>query len=135
LLCTGNYKWDNHIHTRQHRLAVLVSLGHQYSIVVGGNSPLGNIQQHGWFMTDTSLSYAQQVQQVKSRVDWVFEAGFDFLTTESGSSEFTHPECGLMLDLMNVYADYVATVWGREAGIKVHCSTGQVLFSAAMHTI
>ena len=122
----GNYKWDNHLHTRQHRLAVLINIGHQYSLVIGANSPLGNVQQHGWFMADTSLSYKQQVEQVKSRVDWVFEAGFDFLTTESGSSEFTHPECNLMLDLLNVYADYVANVWGREAGVKVHCSVGQV---------
>ena len=105
---------------------MLVELGHQYSLAIGGNTPLGNVQQHGWFMTDTALAYEQQVQQVRSRVDWVFQAGFDFLTTESGSSEFTHPECGLMLDLMNEYAGYVSGVWGREAGIKVHCSTGQV---------
>lgn len=30
-----------------------------------------------------------------------------------------------MLDLINVFADYVNVTWGREAGIKVHCSTGQ----------
>ena len=126
ILYIGNYKWDNHLHTRQHRLSILVELGHQYSLVIGGNTPLGNVQQHGWFMTDTALSFESQVKQIHSRVDWVFEAGFDFLTTESGSSEFTHPDCGLMLDLMNEYARYVSHVWGREAGIKVHCSTGQV---------
>ena len=126
-LLLGNYLWDNHLHTRQHRLSLLVELGHKYSVIVGGNSPLGNVQQHGWFMADTRLSYTQQVQQIKRRVDWVFEAGFDFLTTESGSSEFTHPECNLMLDLLNIYADYVANKWGREAGVKVHCSTGQVI--------
>ena len=41
-------------------------------------------------------------------------------------SEFTHPECDLMLELMNEFAEYVNGTWGREAGIKVHCSTGQV---------
>lgn len=125
-LLLGSHHWDNHLHTRQHRLAILVELGHHYSLVVGANSPLGNVQQHGWFMADTRLSYMQQVESIKSRVDWIFEAGFDFLTTESGSSEFTHPECSLMLDLLNVYAEYVSRVWGKEAGVKVHCSTGQV---------
>lgn len=43
----------------------------------------------------------------------------DFLTTESGLSEFTHPECSLMLDLINEFASYVNGTWGREAGIKV----------------
>jgi hypothetical protein len=32
----------------------------------------------------------------------------------------------LMLDLLNEYATYVNITWGREAAVKVHCSTGQV---------
>lgn len=125
-LLLGNYKWGKDLDTRQNRMKILTDLGHQYSIMVGANSPLGNVQQHGWFMVDTSLSMLQQAEQIKERVDWVFNAGFDFLTTESGSSEFHHPECDLMVDLMNAYAEYVNGTWGREAGIKVHCSTGQV---------
>ena len=31
-----------------------------------------------------------------------------------------------MLDLLNAYATYVNVTWGREAAVKVHCSTGQV---------
>ena len=59
-------------------------------------------------------------------MDWIFTADFDFLSTESGLSEFNHPECDLMLDLLNEYARYVNRTWGREAAVKVHCSTGQV---------
>jgi len=77
-------------------------------------------------MVNTRLPFKQQAKQIRDRVDWIFSAGFDFLTTESGLSEFTHPECDLMLDLMNEFANYVNGTWGREAGIKVHCSTGQV---------
>jgi hypothetical protein len=33
----------------------------------------------------------------------------------------------LMLDLLNEYAMYVNITWGREAAVKVHCSTGQVM--------
>ena len=35
-------------------------------------------------------------------------------------------ECELMLELMNEFAIHVNVTWGREAAIKVHCSTGQV---------
>jgi hypothetical protein len=31
-----------------------------------------------------------------------------------------------MLELLNEFAEYVNGTWGREAGVKVHCSTGQV---------
>lgn len=30
-----------------------------------------------------------------------------------------------MLTLINEFADYANLTWGREAAIKVHCSTGQ----------
>jgi len=124
-LLLGSYKWGNEWHTRFRRLKILTELGHRYSLLIGADSPIGNIQQHGWFMVNVRLPFHQQTEQIKTRVDWIFSAGFDFLTTESGLSEFTHPECGLMVDLMNVFAQHVNETWGREAGIKVHCSTGQ----------
>jgi hypothetical protein len=31
-----------------------------------------------------------------------------------------------MLELMNEFAIHVNVTWGREAAIKVHCSTGQI---------
>lgn len=124
-LLLDNYKWGDELSTRQHRLAALTALGHRYSLLIGADVPLGNIQQHGWHMVNVRLPLAQQAQQIRDRVDWVFGAGFDFLSTESGMSEFTHPECGLMVDLMNIFASYVNGTWGREAAIKVHCSTGQ----------
>jgi hypothetical protein len=89
------------------------------------NDYTGNIQQHAWSMVDMHLPLQQQLKQIRDRIDWVFEANFDFITTESGLSEFTHPECELMLHLINEFAEYANGTWGREAGIKVHCSTGQ----------
>ena len=118
-LLLGSYKWGDEWSTRRKRLKTLVKLGHQYSLLVGVDVPLGNIQQHGWYMVNVRLPFPQQALQIRSRVDWILSAGFDFLTTESGLSEFTHPECDHMLDLMNVFADHVNGTWGREAGIKV----------------
>lgn len=124
-LLLGNYKWGDERATRQTRLRVLTALGHDYSLMVGADCPIGNIQQHAWSMVDTAEPVNKQLQRIRDRVDWIFDANFDFISTESGSSEFTHPECGLMLRLINEFAEYANGTWGREAAIKVHCSTGQ----------
>jgi hypothetical protein len=124
-LLLSNFKWGDELQTRFHRFKKLVDLAHKYSLLVGADVPIGNVQQHAWSMVNVRLPLQQQVLQIQERVDWLFAAGFDFLTTESGLSEFTHPECELMLDLLNAFAKHVNGSWGREAAIKVHCSTGQ----------
>ena len=127
-LLLGSFRWGDldHSQLRMNRLQILSNIGHSYSLLIGADVPLGNIQQHSWHMVNVRLPFEQQVKQIKERVDWVFNAGFDSLTTESGMSEFTHPECDLMLDLLNEYARYVNYTWGREAAVKVHCSSSQV---------
>jgi len=124
-LLLGSYKWGDELDTRHRRLKVLTALGHEYSLLVGADAPLSNVQQHAWTIVNTRLPLRKQIKQIHERVDWILSADFDFLTTESGLSEFTHPECDLMLDLLNAFADHVNGTWGREAGVKVHCSTGQ----------
>lgn len=125
-LLLGNYKWGDEMQTRLGRLKKLTHLGHKYSLLIGADIPVGNVQQHGWYIVNVRLPIKQQIKQIQERVDLLFKnAQFDFLTTESGLSEFTHPECDLMLDLLNAFAKHVNGTWGREAAIKVHCSTGQ----------
>jgi len=125
-LLLGNYKWGDELAVREQRLGLLTALGHQYSLLIGADVPLGNVQQHGWNMVNVRQPFDEQAEQLRRRIDWVLSVGFDFMTTESGLSEFTHPECTLMLDLLNTFAIHVNETWGREAGVKVHCSTGQV---------
>jgi hypothetical protein len=121
-LLLGNYKWGDEWDTRMGRLRTLTTLGHQYSLMIGADVPLGNVQQHGWYIVNVRLPFSQQADQIRQRVDWVLQTGFDFLTTESGLSEFTHPECDHMVELMNVFAEHVNVTWGREAAIKVKCT-------------
>lgn len=98
-LMLGNYKWRefDDSETRSKRMHVLTSLGHKYGLLIGADVPLGNVQQHSWFIVNPRLPFHEQAEQIRSRVDWVFRAGFDFITTESGLSEFTHPDCELLL--------------------------------------
>ena len=64
--------------------------------MTGADSPIVNIQQHGWSMVNTRHTRSQQRKQLRDRVDWIFRSGFDFLTTESGLSEFSHPGQGTL---------------------------------------
>jgi len=127
-LMLGSYKWGdlNHSRLRHKRLRAMTALAHDYGLLVGADVPIAEKQQHAWYMVHTRTPYERQVRDIRERVDWIFGAGFDFIGTESGLSEFNHPDCRLMLDLMDEFADYVNHTWGRSAFVKVHCSTGQV---------
>jgi hypothetical protein len=46
----GNYKWGYELETRKRRMRLLTQLGHEYSLMIGVDCPLGNIQQHAWSM-------------------------------------------------------------------------------------
>jgi hypothetical protein len=46
----------------------------------------------------------KQISDMNTRIDWAFNAGFDFISTESGLSEFTKPSCDLMLTLFNAFS-------------------------------
>jgi len=110
---------------RKSRLRVLTTLAHEFGLKVNADVPIAEMQQHAWYMVNTRDSFDQQVEDIHERVDWLFEAGFDGISTESGLSEFTFPDCQLMLDLLNTFSTYVNETWDRSASVKVHCSTGQ----------
>ena len=124
-LLLGNYKWGDELAIRFIRFTKLTNLGHKYSLLIGCVVPIGNIQQHGWYMVNVRLPFEEQKQQIHERIDYLFQAGYDFISTESGLSEFTHPECDLMLELFNTFASYISEKWNRFSAVKVHCSTGQ----------
>jgi hypothetical protein len=47
------------------------------------------------------VSDASDLASIIFRVNWIFDAGFDLISTESGFSEFTHPNDVTMLRWMN----------------------------------
>jgi hypothetical protein len=119
--------WENFANStlRQHRLKLLTDLGRQWGIMIGADVPIAEQQQHGWYMTDTSGTLKQQLQRIYNRIDWLMAAGFEFLSSESGFTEFSHPDCQLMLTWMNATAVYTTERYKKPTYIKVHISTGQ----------
>src|SRR5204862_30704 len=75
--------------TRQARLAELVARAHQWGLLAGCDSPIALRQQHAWRMIESFGNQAQELAQIRARVAWLKQAGFDFIGTEMGTSEFT----------------------------------------------
>jgi hypothetical protein len=76
---------------RHRRLQLLARMGQAVGLMVGVDDPIALQQQHSWVMTTTVGPKYKQLRAVRDRVDWLLSAGFDFLSTESGLSEFSHP--------------------------------------------
>jgi hypothetical protein len=110
---------------RRDRLKRLVDEAHRWGLTVGLDVPISQQQQHAFALIREIGDPRKEVEQLSRRVDWVMSAGFDYLSTVSGQSEFTHADPRKMLFWMNELVKRVEDVHHRHAFIKVHASTGQ----------
>ncbi|HEX4621083.1 MAG TPA: hypothetical protein VH208_05880, partial [Myxococcaceae bacterium] len=110
---------------RQGRFQQLVDRAHAWGLAAGADAAIALTQQHAFDLVQSPGTAQQDLAQIDSWEDWIFGAGFDFISTESGSTEFTHPPPSQMLDWMNEVATHAASAHGKPAYIKAHCSTGQ----------
>jgi hypothetical protein len=111
--------------TRLDRLTQIIDQAHAWGIWVGADVPIALEQQHTFRLLRTAGTLEEEVAEIESRVDWLMQAGFDYLATESGFSEFTHPDDLRMVAWMDALATHMNTAHNRETFIKVHISTGQ----------
>ncbi|HEY4222544.1 MAG TPA: hypothetical protein VGO62_14415 [Myxococcota bacterium] len=113
---------------REQRLATLVDHAHQFGLLAGIDVPIAETQQHTFRLLNIDTSNTtvdQELAAIDARLDYLMAAGFDFLSTENGTTEFTHPAPDRMLAWMSEVAIHVDTAFGKRARIKAHCSTGQ----------
>jgi hypothetical protein len=94
-------------------------------ISTGADISIADEQQHAWYMVTDEGTLEDQTKLIQERMDWLVGAGFDFLSTENGYSEFTHPDDVRMLAWMNITTAYLEDTYSKKAYIKIHCSTGQ----------
>jgi hypothetical protein len=113
---------------RQDRLAARVARGHDFGVLVGADAPLVQHQQHTWRLIREQGELADEVAQIKQRVDFLMEAGFDYMATESGTTEFTSSDDQRMVAWMDALAAHVDEAHaGRQTFIKIHASSGQTV--------
>lgn len=112
--------------TRQARLIKLVQRAHAWGMRVGVDVAIALQQQNSFRLVQTTGEFSNERAQIRERLDWLMAAGFDYIVTESGTSEFTHPEASRMLAWMNEVTRYLRDVYQTPVYIKVHASAGQV---------
>ena len=110
---------------RLDRLRTLVQHAHRAGVLVGVDVPIALHQQHAWRLIREQGDSDDELRQLRDRVDYLMGAGFDYLATESGNSEFTSPNAGQMLQWMNTLAIHLDEQHQRQAFIKIHVSQGQ----------
>jgi hypothetical protein len=110
---------------RRQRLGQLVGMAHSWGLLVGIDNAIALIQQHSWFMTGSNGTLPEQQASIAQHLDWFMSIGYDYLSTESGTTEFSHPNDIQMLAWMNFTAEHMNTSWSSRTYIKCHCSTGQ----------
>jgi hypothetical protein len=113
---------------RRDRLHTLVERAHDFGVWAGVDVPIRLHQQNTWRLVRTDSGVLdEELAELRDHVDWLMEAEFDYLATESGTTEFTSPDDTRMVAWMDELAVHLDEAHGRTALIKIHTSSGQTV--------
>ncbi len=107
------------------RITQVVERAHEFGLEVGLSVPIRLQQQNSARLIRSTGSMEDEVRQIEEGVSHVMQAGFDYLTTKPGTTEFTQVEDERMLAWMNAMAEYSHEEYGATTYMKIHTSTGQ----------
>ncbi len=92
---------------RQQRMRQIVDIGHSFGLNMGADVPIVLSQQHSFrLLRNVSGCLEDEIKEIQQNVDYILDMGFDFIGTESGYTEFTHPTANQMLGWLSGLADY-----------------------------
>ncbi len=112
---------------RRARLETLVDHAHDFAVGAGIDTPIRQQQQQTFRMIRQDGTLEEEIAQIDTRIDWLMSAGFDYLATEMGSTEFTSTDDVRTVAWMNEVTSRVEDVHGKHALVKVHTSSGQTV--------
>lgn len=107
------------------RIKTIVEKAQALGIQVGLDVPLRFQQQNSGRLIRKTGHLADELRQIEDGVAHIMQAGFDYLVTESGSTEFTAVPAERMLQWMDALTRTAEEDHGVPVFIKVHASTGQ----------
>ena len=108
---------------RQRRLRRLVDMAHDWGLRVSIDAPFNLQQQHAWRLQTGEGGGGWEA--VSGRLKWLCGTGLDVVSTEIGSTEFSHTDPGATIQLLNSVVDYLEA-GGKQLMVKNHASTGQI---------
>lgn len=109
------------------RLQTLVDRAHEFGVWIGVDVPIRQHQQNTWRLIRVDGELEEELVQIRDNVDYLMQAGFDYLATESGTTEFTPTDDQRMVAWMDELARHLDEEHGRTALIKIHTSSGQTV--------
>lgn len=110
---------------RIERIKRVVDRAHEFGIKVGLNVPIRLQQQNAARLIRRGGSLEREIEQIEAGVKHVMKAGFDYLATKPGTTEFTDVDGQRMLDWMDALTITAEDDHGASVYIKVHASQGQ----------
>ncbi len=124
LLEKGPWQSFSRSHLRQERLRLLVEQAHALGLRVGIDVPLTLAQQNAWRLLPERGQPADEQRQIEQNLDWLLAAGFDFISTELGLSEFHNAGDREMLRWLNLAVSHLSA---KQVTLytKIHISKGQ----------
>lgn len=111
---------------RQKRLLALVEQAHGWGLRAGIDVPLALGQQNAWRLLTQVGDRSDEKRQIEENLDWLMGAGFDFVTTELGLSEFHNAGDAAMLNWLNQATAHLADKHQKAFFTKIHISSGQL---------
>lgn len=112
---------------RQDRLATLVDRAHDFALGAGIDTPLAQQQQQSYRLIRDPGTPEENLQQVRDRTDWLMGAGFDYVVTSMGSTEFTATDDVETVAWLDELTSHLADGYGKEALVTIHSSSGQTV--------
>ena len=112
---------------RTHRLELITRICHEWLLECGVDVPLALQQQHSFTLTRerTRGGTSTPLLNIVENVQWLMSMGFDFLSTELGSTEFTRgASCERMLEWLDTAATTLQH-YNITFPVKIHVSHGQ----------
>ncbi len=98
----------------------LVQYAHDFGIAMLADISFALKQQHAMRMI-YAKDLPTQLQEIRATTDWALsECGFDSLSTEAGTSEFTATNCSVSIVWYNELATHIVNTYpGKRAYIKM----------------
>lgn len=110
------------------RLKYIVSRCNEWQVSCGVDVPIAFKQQHSLIFIRDIITGSTKLplENMESNIVWLMSAGFDFISTEIGSSEFTKgSSCKTMLQWLNYLAEILNKQYKTRVWVKIHVSQEQ----------
>ncbi|KAL0477385.1 hypothetical protein AKO1_005814 [Acrasis kona] len=128
LLSSPIYKEFSESELRKSRLSLLVDTTKSFGINVGIDAALAMQQQNAWtLIREWSSDFSKIMSGLKQRIDYLMSCGFDFVSTEMGTTEFTTGDVELQIRVMNATTEYLYDKYKTRFLTKSHISQGQII--------